>query len=669
MAIHDGDIVLGTVEEMVALHKKSLSIKDVTGSGPVRRDSSPVEDKYLWPDGVIPYVIDPGFNEERLKSIQTAIDEWNSKTVITLVERTTEADYARFRIEEGTLCSATVGKRDGGGIWIGGPEGCGVSGMVHEIGHVVGLWHEHQRVDRDEYVRVPDARTYGSRAYSFVAGTPAGGPYDYASIMHYVGMETIPPGMPMRSSRLSAGDIDGVARLYGKPPTATTISTNPPGLEIEVDGERMATPATFDWSPGSEHVLEALSPQTVGARRLVFGRWNDEANARRTVTTGAERTGFEANYIVQQRLLACADPPEAGEGRIRPESGDGYYAVGTPVEIEAIPAGARAFVRWGNDGDELSQDSDRRSPRSLPGESSNPATGSISPWWSVGSELVAHFSAEPLFRIDSNEDGTYILVNGERKWLPWAFPADAYPHGIPVEAPAIVPEDARDDVRYRFESWSGGGARSRRVTIPATGGSLSLNLTREYRLRAHARGRDETAVSIAPPSEDGFYPAGTQVVVTAVPPRGERFAGWTGEVSGSETALTVVMDAAKSVEAVFTRSQPLRPSEEQDVVLDAARRFALYSHEQGWHALVPRDAAEMTVRFQTSSAAEVDLYVNRGQPVWRETGEAGETPRIHADYESTAPGANETITISRGSSPRLTNDVYFIASPRGAADE
>ena len=279
----------------------------------------------------------------------------------------------------------------------------------------------------------------------------------------------------------------------------------------------------------------------------------------------------------------------------------------------------------------------------------------------MGSEFVAHFSAEPLFRIDSNEDGTYILVNGERKWLPWAFPADAYPHGITVEAPAIVPEDARDDVRYRFESWSGGGARSRRVTIPATGGSLSLNLTREYRLRAHARGRDETAVSIAPPSEDGFYSAGTQVVVTAVPPRGERFAGWTGEVSGSETALTVVMDAAKSVEAVFTRSQPLRPSEEQDVVLDAARRFALYSHEQGWHALVPRDAAEMTVRFQTSSAAEVDLYVNRGQPVWRETGEAGETPRIHAAFESTAPGANETITISRGSTPRLTNDVYFIA--------
>ena len=113
---------------------------DATGSWPVRRDISPTEDKFLWPNGVVPYVIDPGFNEEGLTSIQAAIDEWNSKTVISMVERTTESDFVRFlpnELLEGT-CQAQVGRAGGEqSIWLGGPEGCGVSATIHEIGHAV----------------------------------------------------------------------------------------------------------------------------------------------------------------------------------------------------------------------------------------------------------------------------------------------------------------------------------------------------------------------------------------------------------------------------------------------------------------------------------------------------------------------------------------------------
>ena len=111
MAVHDGDIVVGTVEEVAALHKSRLAIKNATGSWPVRRDISPVEDKYLWPDGVVPHVIDPDFNEEGVQSIQAAIDHWNSKTVITLVERTTESDFVRFRHEGDSWCAAELGRR------------------------------------------------------------------------------------------------------------------------------------------------------------------------------------------------------------------------------------------------------------------------------------------------------------------------------------------------------------------------------------------------------------------------------------------------------------------------------------------------------------------------------------------------------------------------------
>ena len=161
--------------------------------------------------------------------------------------------------------------------------------------------------------------------------------------------------------------------------------------------------------------------------------------------------------------------------RIRPESRDGYYAVGTPVEIEAVPGGGRAFVRWDFIAGLLRR-SDRGSRWSFPGESSNPATGPIGPWGSTGSEYAARFIEEPLFLIDSEVDGIEILVNGETKGLPWAFPAGAHANGTTVEAPAVVPDEtgAGDDVRYRFDSWSDGGDHIHRLAIPATGGTVSL---------------------------------------------------------------------------------------------------------------------------------------------------------------------------------------------------
>ena len=123
---------------------------------------------------------------------------------------------------------------------------------------------------------------------------------------------------------------------------------------------------------------------------------------------------------------------------------------------------------------------------------------------------------------------------------------------------------------------------------------------------------------------------------------------------------TVVMDAAKWLEAVFTESEPVRPGETKSVTLPASDRFQLYSGGESYSVLAPPDAAEVTVRFQSSSAEEVDLYVRRGGSVRLEPGDSDETPRVHADFESTSLGATEAITINRESVPRLVNEVYFV---------
>ena len=62
--------------------------------------------------------------------------------------------------------------------------------IVHELGHVLGFHHEHQRWDRDDYITVHYENIKSGRASDYdriertnwiVSSTP----YDYRSIMHY----------------------------------------------------------------------------------------------------------------------------------------------------------------------------------------------------------------------------------------------------------------------------------------------------------------------------------------------------------------------------------------------------------------------------------------------------------------------------------------------------
>ncbi|WP_254513669.1 M12 family metallopeptidase [Anatilimnocola floriformis] len=210
-AIFEGDIDLGSLTEIAGDPESGLEGLAITGT------------RFRWPHRQIPYTIDPALpNQQR---VTDAIDEWHNKTQIRFVARTNQADFVTFR--PGGGCSAAVGRQGGQQFVTLGPN-CTTGNAIHEMGHVVGLWHEQSRKDRDQFVTIDFANVQTNMAHNFLQHVTDGddiGAYDYGSIMHYPwnafaknpALPTIrtPHGEPIgQRTGLSAGDIAAVAALY-----------------------------------------------------------------------------------------------------------------------------------------------------------------------------------------------------------------------------------------------------------------------------------------------------------------------------------------------------------------------------------------------------------------------------------------------------------------------
>ncbi len=196
-----------------------------------------VGSQYLWPNRTIPYEIDPAFRVP--ERIAEAMAHWMARTSIRFVPRNGEADYLRIVREPGMALS-DVGRRSNMQLMRLG-DGCTVGTVIHELGHVVGLCHEHCHPSRDQWVRIVESNIAEDSRDDFrlhfvcgaVTPTRSLGEYDYGSIMHYranacaeyeedptiVPLRPIPEGVEMGQRKaLSAGDIAAVETLYAGVP-------------------------------------------------------------------------------------------------------------------------------------------------------------------------------------------------------------------------------------------------------------------------------------------------------------------------------------------------------------------------------------------------------------------------------------------------------------------
>ena len=136
-----------------------------------------------WDGPVIPFTIDANLtNPQRVLQAMAA---WENVTGVRFVARDGQDDYVHFRHGQGA-CHSDTG-RQGGQQFVTLLPDCGTAAVVHELGHTLGLKHEHQRPDRDDFVTVHKENIQPGRESDFaklsasnVLTTPD---YDFQSIM------------------------------------------------------------------------------------------------------------------------------------------------------------------------------------------------------------------------------------------------------------------------------------------------------------------------------------------------------------------------------------------------------------------------------------------------------------------------------------------------------
>jgi hypothetical protein len=194
-----------------------------------------------WEDGVLPIAFGFSVSPERRQLFLEACAEWSKLADV----RCQVGPYRNRELRVGAYTSGCWGLYGMGSFapglrrTINLSENCwSRQTVIHEIGHALGLIHEHQRPDRDRYVEIRrenlDQDFLGLMWSINFDDQPVelSTPYDFLSIMHYGrrafsrnGKDTLVPRAPYaefadRMGRVklpSTLDGEALARIYGPP--------------------------------------------------------------------------------------------------------------------------------------------------------------------------------------------------------------------------------------------------------------------------------------------------------------------------------------------------------------------------------------------------------------------------------------------------------------------
>jgi Astacin (Peptidase family M12A) len=266
------------------------------------REGASVESAFTgnrWTNGIVYYVFDAAVSGTNRQNWRNAAAAWSAVAPLTFTESTGTGNY--IYVQNGSGNNSYVGM-------IGGRQVMNILSwtaeyiIAHEIGHALGLIHEHQRSGRGSYVTINYGYIQSGYEYAFniIAGSTNYGPYDFDSVMHYskcAASTDCPPGYTCecthytitvpppntqwqdligQHTHLSQLDGTGMAQRYGAPAVATNRATYVASFSATLNGlvdpNGLPTSVYFQYGTTSgygfttpPHTKTGNTPQSVSA--------------------------------------------------------------------------------------------------------------------------------------------------------------------------------------------------------------------------------------------------------------------------------------------------------------------------------------------------------------------------------------------------------------------
>ncbi len=194
---------------------------------------SPLNQSYYWPNNKVYYRFNSSLTPAQKTMIGNAITHWQNNTNLIFTASSSASNVIEFQnFDTTTSFSTSIGKASGVQI-VNLAKGAITGNVIHEIGHAIGLYHEHTRADRDTYITVNTTNIQPAYLNNFQIPSnsfSSRGGLDFNSIMMYpsfTGFE-INPVIPaitrkdgsyftVQRTALSQADISGTTlAMYPK---------------------------------------------------------------------------------------------------------------------------------------------------------------------------------------------------------------------------------------------------------------------------------------------------------------------------------------------------------------------------------------------------------------------------------------------------------------------